>query len=182
MRDVYSGGIDAPVPPTAQEPSPAIDEDVEDVSISPTGIMFGEHDICIYVNDDEVNNPAFFHSIFPELSGYENDGRWCGDLDILPPTPVLELTSDPEKVRRNNTTNIEWTVGAGYLLNCGLTGPGGVDQVFDTVIGGSGAIGNVDTGELSGTGVFTLTCTEPMTDTVFQHEIEVEMVPGGTEV
>jgi hypothetical protein len=102
----------------------------------------------------------------------ENDNERILDVTLASPNPAPELTADRLQVRNGEVVTLTWDVNATYPMNCSVYGPGTGPVTFDPSIGG--ATGSVVSQPINAKSEYTLSCTEPITDTTFTDTVIVE--------
>jgi hypothetical protein len=163
-----------PTPPSYMEPG-AVSSFLRVVSDLP----FGSHLVRVRVNLDP--DWVIYEGGTSEV--YENNTVY---YPLFVPAPPIEmpLTASQAAVRRGQSVTISWSVSSGYPIECVLLGAD-----LNEVISVSPADGEVvtiadsrSTASLNNTTEFTLTCTEPTTNTVFVTTERVEVVPEVREI
>ena len=98
-----------------------------------------------------------------------NEGDNVATLDIVipPPNPGIDITANRTQVRSGETVTLTWTSAVVYTLNCRVFGPG-------VNVNPSGLSGTQLTQPITAKSEFTLSCTEPVTGTVFTDSVTVE--------
>ncbi len=160
----YSGGISAGAQPTSQEFSTALTRTFN-------GVPFGDRELCARVNLD--GPPTEFET---NLDTTNNTN--CVNVTIPVPRPPMSITTDRQVVRVGDSVDISWDVDITYVLNCTVTGAGGVNTSFSTPAAGS----SITTSALNSTSKFVLQCNEPITNTTFTEELTVEVIPESAEI
>jgi len=112
----------------------------------------------------------------------ETDNILPTTITIPPPPPNLELAVNPGLVvRPGDSVSILWDVNATYPMTCTVTGPAFTTVTFDPST--DGPTGSAPAGPITSQSNYTLTCTEPITNTTFPpEEIVVETVGSVEEI
>ena len=97
----------------------------------------------------------------------ESDNVATLDIVIPPPNPGINITADRTQVRSGETVTLTWTAALVYPMNCRVFGPG-------VNVNPSGLNGTQLTQPITAKSEFTLSCTEPVTGTVFTDSVVVE--------
>lgn len=105
-----------------------------------------------------------------------NEGDNTNSLDIVipPPDPGLSITANRTQVRSGETVILSWIVGVPYPMNCRVFGPGIATYTFDPSISGGSAGSPRTTGAITAKSEYTLSCTEPITNTTFTDSVIIE--------
>lgn len=161
----FNGALGLPVP----SQSPTLTREFND-------IPFGTHRVCSRVNLDGVPDN------YPEASTDYTNNTSCTNVTLPVPRPPMHITPDRPIIRYEQPVGIGWGVNVTYELQCMIQGPGGLSRSFNTLATGPGYTDLFTTAPLSATSEYTLTCTEPITNTTFTETQRVEMVPEVEEV
>ena len=97
----------------------------------------------------------------------ESDNVTTLDIVIPPPDPGINITANRTQVRSGETVTLTWTATLVYPMNCRVFGPG-------VNVNPSGLNGTQGTQPITAKSEFTLSCTEPVTGTVFTDSVVVE--------
>ncbi len=134
-----------------------------------TDVPFGNNTIRVTIdtNDDvsEVN---------------ETDNSRTLGATLVPVAPNFTVTVSPNIVREGQTATVTWDTEVLYPLNCSISGPALTTHSFDPSVNGS--TGNRTTGLLSSKSEYTLSCTEPITNTTFTESASVDIIPNAEEI
>lgn len=142
------------------------------------GVPFGEHQLCARVNLDGTDG-----LIFTEWNADVTNNLVCTNVVLPVPPPPMTLSASRDIIRLGQTVDITWEAHTSYPLNCVAIGPGGINNSFDASSNSPNPASFIQTtNPLTSTSKFRLTCTEPITNTVFTEELTVEVVPESEEV
>jgi hypothetical protein len=187
---IFSNTIAAPPNDVSPTVSPTLTRTFNDVP-------FGTHQVCTRVNlDGSPDN-------YPESNPDPANNTSCGSVTLPVPRPPMVFDASPEVIRRGESAELYFEIDVTYQMSCTVRGAGGVDEVFDTLVGPnpvaglSGASnvanlgsliaqaplnsGTITTGRLDSTSKFIFQCTEPITNTTFSEEVTVEVLPTSQE-
>lgn len=106
-----------------------------------------------------------------EVNESDNE-RVLANITLPPPDPGLEITPDRYQVRNGETVTLSWDTTATYPMQCSVFGPGITTINFDPSV--SGPTGSRVTSPIGAKSEYTITCREPITDTVFTERVTVE--------
>ena len=100
------------------------------------------------------------------------------------PDPDIEFSEVSVVVRSGNESTISWDVKETYPMECVILGPrtfanNGV-HIFDPSV--SGPTGSMSTGPLTAAQLFELTCTEPITGSVFKTVTRFNVIGTVNEI
>lgn len=124
-----------------------------------TNVPFGPTEILVVLDtNDDVT----------EID--ETDNTRLLEIVIPPPDPGIVISSNRTQVRFQDTVLLSWTKSTDYSLDCTLKGPAGVN--VDPV----NFPDSVTTGPITGKSEYILSCTEPITGTVFTDSVVVETI------
>jgi hypothetical protein len=101
--------------------------------------------------------------------------NFTGANAIPPPDPGLSISANPILVRTGETTTLTWDTVATYPgLSCTLVGPGGINE--NTLSGSKTTL------VLTAKSVYTFTCTEATTNTVWTKSVAVDVTTEVEEI
>lgn len=158
--------LNVPVPPEKQSST---------LTQSFGSIAFGDHRICVEVNNDGV--------IRPET--YKGDNSKCTNQTVPVPQPPMEIKVNGREsgtlIRNGGEATVSWSANTSYPLECSLKGIG-MSSVLD--FDASDTTNNTSSltvPNIKSAGKFVLQCTEPITGTVFTKTADVSVVPESIE-
>lgn len=135
-------------------------------TVTLTNVPFGIHQVHVLA---DANNQV--------VESDETDNLRTLTITLPPPNPGFDTSATigiwPQDriVRSGDRTTINWNTGVTYPMSCRVEGLG-VNVTFNPSV--DGPTGNAETGAITATQEYTLTCTEPITGTVFRESARVE--------
>ncbi|MEK7639144.1 MAG: hypothetical protein AAB388_03220 [Patescibacteria group bacterium] len=148
------------------------------------GVPFGTHTLLSRINMDAPGLPFPGYDTYPEADqNYPLNNARTTSITLPVPQPPLTLTSTQTLLRPGQAATVSWSAHTAYPLNCTVQGPGGVSDSFDASVNHPLTYANsASTGALYSTSKYLLSCREPITGTVFNQELTVEVVPASEEI
>ena len=128
-----------------------------------TNVPLGNNRIEVTVDSTNVVNEV-----------NEADNVTTLDIVIPPPNPGLNITADRTQVKNGETVQLSWIVAVPYAMSCRVFGPGITTYTFNPSINGQSAGSPMTSAPIKAKSEFILSCTEPVTGTVFTDNVVVE--------
>jgi hypothetical protein len=150
-------------------------------------VPFGDNPTCARANlDPTISITNASGTTFTESALELANNQRCGTVSLPVPPPPMSISADPSLISNGASTMVNWSVEVTYpSLECRVVGPGGVDTpTFLPYTAGVGVpyVASVVTGMLENKSIYTLICTETITNTVFSTSTAVEVVPTVYEI
>jgi hypothetical protein len=144
-------------------------------------VPFGAHEICAQVNDPPSTNSMYVESDY--TNNDTRDNGTCSSFTLSPVKPPMVITADSEEgtiyVRQGEYVTIDWEVTTSYPMDCEVTGQGNTVGPFDPSVSGTGT---TNASNINNSTTYTLTCTEPNTNTDFTETVTIEVIPVQQEI
>ena len=129
-----------------------------------------------FARTETINNVPFGNarvrvmgdSINTLTESNETDNTNVYDLTVTPPDPGMSISVDRMQVREGEAAVLSWATTATFPLNCRVLGPN------RDIANPSLPVGSQTTAAIRAKSVFTFSCTEPTTGTVFTKTTVVE--------
>jgi hypothetical protein len=102
----------------------------------------------------------------------ESDNERVIDVTLLPPDPNMSFSSNFTQVSNGQVVTLAWNTNVTYSMNCRVYGPGIATHTFNPSV--NGPTGNRISQPITSKSEFTLSCTEPNTNTTFTESTIVE--------
>ncbi len=154
----YLGGLGAPAFGVPVQTSPLVE--------TFDAIPFGTHEICTLINV----GPG---SVFPESNLDTTNNTSCITVNLAVPEPDLSLSVDNQIVRRGQPVRILINIPVTYPLNCQVNGTALESSTNDVIINAH----EIALPSVMNASLYQLSCIEPLTNSVFEKEVLVEVVP-----
>ena len=145
------------------------------VTATENNFLFGRYRLTAIVDpDDEINE-------------WDIDNNERINEIIIEPVDIdvsIGVATD-EIIRAGDTATITWSrTDVEYDIDCRLIGPGlvGPTGAVEPELSLTGTSGTVETNERFNFSRYQLVCTEPITDTTWQADVSVEVVPAFQEI
>lgn len=142
------------------------------------GVPFGTHLLRVRINQDPL---TLFEGNTAEVV---NNNTAFYEFFVPPPEIPMVLSTARQAIRRGQVANLDWTVESGYPVSCAVYGPG-INEEFSLTPTPGFPISVSNTAvsaPLNNTTEFTLTCTEPLTNTIFIERQRLEIVSEPIEI
>jgi hypothetical protein len=144
-------------------------------------VPFGGHEICVQVNDPPSTISAYNESDY--TNNDTRDNGTCATFTLSPVEPPMVITADNQEdtiyVRQGDDAVIDWDVNTSYPMDCEVTGQGNTVGPFDPSVSGTGT---TNANNINNSTTYTLTCTEPNTNTDFTETVTIEVIPVQQEI
>jgi len=147
-----------------------------------SALNFGTHTYTLEVDLPAPGGVAEDISSTPQNEDIVGNSSSLSSQALPPIPPTMSLTASDDFVRIGEVATIDWMVSTPYVANCTVSGAG-ISTSFSTVANVNAVTtGPRDTDPMQATSVITLTCTEPITNSVYTEEVRVEVVPNVEEI